>query len=311
MGSVDTGKYININGVKQYIHILSKNISNPILVYLHGGPGDAALPLVKHFNLPLSEHYTLVIWEQRGSGKSYYPFSEKENITLETFIEDLKSLIEYLLLKFRKENVYLLGHSWGSIIGLNFTIRYPELIKAYIGCGQVTNGQRVLEECKEFVLKHTNSKSKKEKIISINTSFKQDNWYKELIYLMNRVVKYGGSLYGRSSYNSLYPYFLFSKDYSLTNCINRLKGSEQSLKYLWSEVCNTNFHEFTYFETPVIFIEGTKDCHCSSKIVDEFYSKIESQKKLFWIENSAHFPQWSNADKFNNILAIIKHEYGD
>lgn len=91
------GKWYQINGVKQYVQIISENLANPLLIYLHGGPGDAALPLIEHFNLNLAKKYTLVIWEQRGAGKSYYPFKADEEITIDTLVSDLKVLVERLL----------------------------------------------------------------------------------------------------------------------------------------------------------------------------------------------------------------------
>lgn len=71
---IEEHKKIEINGVKQHVSIIAQKENLPLLLYLHGGPGDAALPLVMKYNKELTENFTLVIWEQRGAGKSYYKF---------------------------------------------------------------------------------------------------------------------------------------------------------------------------------------------------------------------------------------------
>ena len=87
---------IPINGALQYVSIRSEKENAPLLLYLHGGPGDAALPLVLKYNRDLEKHYTVVVWEQRGAGKSYYKFGP-EGITIAHFLEDLHTLTELLL----------------------------------------------------------------------------------------------------------------------------------------------------------------------------------------------------------------------
>ena len=76
---ISTIEEIKINGVSQYVSINSENINNPILLVLHGGPGDTCLPLMRYYNKELEKYYTVVILEQRGSGKSYYRFKKSDN----------------------------------------------------------------------------------------------------------------------------------------------------------------------------------------------------------------------------------------
>ncbi len=295
-------KWYSINGVNQYVQVVSTNLDNPILIYLHGGPGDAALPLVEYFNSDLSENYTLIIWEQRGAGKSYYRFREDEHITINDFILDLKVLIEKLLVEFNKEKICLLGHSWGSIIGMKFIISYPELIHFYIGVGQVICSQKMFEKSKKYIVSHIDNHRLKNRITSLNTKFHQDNWYDDLMFFMRQLIKQGVSLYGKSTYLSLYRYFIFSKNYSFMDCIKRLKGSEQSIVKLWHEVSEIDFSAYKNFKVPIAFIEGEYDYHASSEIVFDYYRSIRSSKVYFSIKNTAHFPQWTRSDTFNSIV---------
>lgn len=130
---IDERSKMDINGVPQFVSIRAEKENAPLLVYLHGGPGDAALPLVMKYNKALEQQFTVVVWEQRGAGKSYYKFDG--SITIDVFLHDLHTLVSYLLSRFHQNSLYLVGHSWGSILGLRFAQAYPEFVRTYIGCG--------------------------------------------------------------------------------------------------------------------------------------------------------------------------------
>ncbi|WP_348921407.1 alpha/beta hydrolase [Enterococcus rotai] len=299
------GKWYFINGVNQYIHVISNDLTNPILLYLHGGPGDAALPLIENFNSDLAKCYTLIIWELRGAGKSYYKFGEDENLTIADFVNDLKQLIEEILVEFKKEKIYLMGHSWGSIIGLKYCNDYPELVESYIGVGQVVNSQKMLEESRNYILERTSNEKISRRIKLIDTSFNQESWYSDLIFLMNQLTKLKVSLYQKTSYFSLYKYFITSKNYSFIDCVHRIQGSKQSITKLWQEVATVDFTKYIKFNVPIILIEGEYDYHVSSQVAFDFYQKIETSKKYICMKETAHFPQWTRAESCNTIINTL------
>lgn len=154
---IDEQVSLQINGVLQYVSIRAERKNAPLLLYLHGGPGDAALPLVMKYNRELEKSYTVVIWEQRGAGKSYYQF--REAVTIDDFLQDLYELTKYLLDRFAQAALYLLGHSWGSVLGLCFIQLHPELVHTYIGCGQVVNMRKSCQEAYDFACRHAGKKA--------------------------------------------------------------------------------------------------------------------------------------------------------
>ena len=193
---IKTIEYIEINNLKQCVSICSKKSDNPILLYLHGGPGDAAMPLVAKYNKSLQDIFTVVTLEQRGAGKSYYPFAETDNITIDTFVEDICTLSKILLERYRQDNLYLVGHSWGSVLGMKFIQRYPNLVHAYIGCGQVVNMKKSSQIALDFALqKNIENKNSKviDKLKSIDCSYTQETWLNDLLFVTKQVIKYGGS----------------------------------------------------------------------------------------------------------------------
>lgn len=120
-------KRMMINGALQYILLLAEHKDLPLLIYVHGGPGDAALPLLLHYQKELASKYTLVLWEQRGAGKSYYEFGQYENLLLDDYVQDLHEIVQYVLKRFHQEKVYLCAHDFGTIIGFLFFAAIPTI----------------------------------------------------------------------------------------------------------------------------------------------------------------------------------------
>ena len=305
---IKKSEYVEINGKKQYLSIRSKAFDLPLLLYLHGGPGDSALPLMNKYNSDLERKFTVVVWEQRGAGKSYYPFTPNENLTIQTFIDDIHCITLHLLERFQQEKIYLLGHSWGSVLGLKFIQQYPKLVHTYIGCGQVVDMHQsarhqydyVLTKCKEY-----GDVKVLERLSQIDISYTGDNWLKDLLFVTKLVVKYKGSLYGKTNYNKLVKDFIFSPDYGLKDLLNREKGSLQSIRYLWPELMGVSFLDVTHFDVPIVFIEGSHDHHVSSALAREYYDTITTPKRFHWMEKSCHFPQWSEPGEFNDIMLAL------
>lgn len=136
---IDALEEITLGDVKQWILIRGEDVSNPILLFLHGGPGFPEMPFT-HIDSPrLEEHFIVVNWDQRGAGKSYNPEITEETMNIEQFLSDTYELIRILRQRFSKDKIFLIGHSWGSILGLYTAYRHPDYLHAYIGMGQVVD----------------------------------------------------------------------------------------------------------------------------------------------------------------------------
>lgn len=268
------------------------------------------MPLMLKYNSALESKYTIVIWEQRGAGKSYYPFSPDEAPTIQTFIDDIYALIQYLKKRFQQEKVFLLGHSWGSMLGMRFIQQHPELVHTYIGCGQVVDMQQGVQHQYEYVLAKSREDGKSgivERLSKIDLSYTQDNWLDDMLFVTRLVVKYKGSLYGKANYNKLVRDFIFSRGYGIKDLINREKGSLQSIQYLWPELMDVSLLDATQFDVPIVFIEGRHDHHVSSTLAKKYCDTITTEKCFHWMEKSCHFPQWSEPERFNQIvLSLVK-----
>ena len=137
--TIATLERLRIGESDQWVLERSENADNPVVLFLHGGPGTSALTLNRRNTKSLERSFVVVNWDQRGAGKSYDAISDAGRMNIDQFVEDTRQLTLYLLEKFRKDRIVLAGHSWGSVIGALTVSRYPELYSCYVGIGQVAN----------------------------------------------------------------------------------------------------------------------------------------------------------------------------
>jgi len=150
--SISEKIWVNINGVQQGMFIESENDANPVLLVIHGGPGMPDHFLTEHYPTGLEELFTVVWWEQRGTGLSYSSDIPPDTMTVNQFVSDILAVTNYLRSRFAKEKIYLMGHSWGSFIGIQAAARAPELYYAYIGMAQMSYQLESERRAYEFML---------------------------------------------------------------------------------------------------------------------------------------------------------------
>lgn len=152
-GSISEKKIITIGGVKQGMFIRSKNINNPVLLFVHGGPAFSEYFLFEKYKPGLEDNFTVCYWEQRGGGLSYRPNISLETMTFEQLTSDAIEVSNYLRKRFGKEKIYLMAHSGGTIIGIQATAKAPQLYHAYVGMGQITQQAASEKIAYQYMLK--------------------------------------------------------------------------------------------------------------------------------------------------------------
>ena len=202
---IDESRFIKLGDVNQFIITRSNNIKNPVLLLLHGGTTETA-HFVK-FNHDLEKYFTIVYWEQRGEGKSYQKNSDSKLLTLERYVEDIHELTNYLKDKFKKEKIYLLGHSMGTLLGMKTIDKYPNDYTAYIAVSQVANPIKSDNIAYDNLLKNAKEKGNTkdvQKILSINRVTQENllnlDFTKRTNELIQLSIKYGGLYYHQASF---------------------------------------------------------------------------------------------------------------
>jgi len=136
---IDRSAWVKIGGIDQWISIKGEDRRNPVLLVVHGGPGEAQWPQAEKYR-PWEKQFTVVQWDQRGAGHTYGRYGKQTpDVTLAQIAKDGVELASYLCSTLGKKKIIVLGHSWGSIVGITMVQRRPELFAAYVGTAQVAS----------------------------------------------------------------------------------------------------------------------------------------------------------------------------
>ncbi|MFA5574926.1 MAG: alpha/beta hydrolase [Brumimicrobium sp.] len=315
-GSIAEKKFIEVGGIKQGLFIRSENYNNPVILFLHGGPGGPELPTLLPFETTerLEKYFTVCYWEQRNSGMSYNKHIDLKTLTIAQFIEDIFQVTEYLKQRFNQEKIYLLGHSWGSYLGIKTIQKHPQYYIAFVGVGQLTNQKQSEILAYDYMLKLATEKNQNSDIKKLK-KYDRDNL--EFVNDFTYIAQVRGSLLNKygigstrdkpSSTMAMLKLVLKFEGYTLMEKVNYLKGMISSTKSLWSKVVEDNlFESSTQFQVPVYIAHGKYDYQVSYSLSREWFEKIEAPKKAFYtFENSAHGVMVEEPEKFIQIMKDI------
>lgn len=312
---------VRIGGIKQAILINGNHANSPVMVFLHGGPGFPMLPFEPYteFMRQLEDHYTIVYWEQRGTGKSLPRNIDRESMNLEQFISDTREVVDFTRDYMGVEKVYLWGHSWGSNIGAIYASRYPETIHAYISTGQSVDPFSNERLAYEFVKKRAtvdNNRRALNQLAAID-SLPENYTLEDALTVRKWVFRYGGIVYENRDER---PYvdpreiitILTTPIYSLGVRLNLLRNPYFSAEALWDELMEINlFEQAPKIDVPVFFLVGRHDIIVSQVLAWKYFEELEAPKgkNIIWFEESAHRPFAEEREKFQEVMKKIKHEY--
>jgi len=252
---------------------------------------------------PLEEHFVVVHWDQRGAGKSFNEDVPIETMNVEQFISDTVELAQILKERFGQEKIYLVGHSWGSYLGMLVVERHPELFYAYISIGQVAGEKsQVIQIQDEFIRQQAQASSNQEAWtdMQINPDGMREKW---LFY-------YGGELYGAQDFTPLLMTGLRSPEYSLFDALKIPPGVSFSGENMQYNVIDGSIMDtITKVEIPVYFFTGRHDYTTPFSLIEVYYEKLETpHKRLVWFEQSAHFPFFEEPGRFTEEMLNVLQE---
>jgi len=305
----DTLERIRIGGADQWVLERSEDLSNPIVLYLHGGPGTSQLTLNRRNTRDLERCFTVVNWDQRGAGKSYAAIRDAGAMNLEQFIDDTREVTLHLLQKFGRERLVLVGHSWGSAIGALTVARWPELYSCYVGIGQVANMAEGEALSYQWVLDEARRRHHGRALRSlerIGPPPYSGDWRRKTMIERTYVARFGGevraSRYG--AMGMVLGSVLVSSEYSLRDRVNFFRGVLGSMRALWPQLLAVNlFEQVPEMRVPVFFMEGRHDWEVPSILSARYYEALRApSKQLIWFENSAHLPNAEERERFNQIM---------
>ena len=315
---IETMTQIPIDGTQQWISVRGHDSRNPILLFLHGGPASPDMPLSWTFQTPWEDYFTVVQWDQRGAGKTYAandPEKVAAGMTIEQMTADADEVVEYLRRTYHKQKIFLLGHSWGSALGVRVAQEHPEWFYAYVGVGQVANTRESEAVGYRFAVEqaraHDNQEALRElaalapypapgKPLDLQTISKQRKW----------LEYYGGLSWGHTSFDYDAETEKLAPEYSDADLKAIDDGSLFSMRYLLGPFTDVDFGKITHFDLPVLFFLGRHDYSVSHEVAARWFATLHApSKKLVWFEDSAHMVMQEQPGRFLKHLVDDARPY--
>ena len=305
-GSIASLERVRLGGIEQTVLLRGHDATRPVLLFLHGGPGGTAMPLAHEFTSRLEEHFVVVHWDQRGAGKSYAADIPAESMTVAQFVQDCRELVQHLTHRFQQAKVYLVGHSWGTQLGILAASRYPELFHAYVGVAQVVNVRQAEAISWQFAL--AGARAARDGVTEARLSRMHppayDGRVEDLLFERACVSRYGGSYVDPARDQALFRKYFQSPEYSLLDLRKLKKGSHWSLSLMWRQVVDWDLpQQVPALAVPAYFLHGRSDRVTPTELVRDYVDSLAApRKKLVWFERSAHCLPFEEPERFQQVL---------
>jgi proline iminopeptidase len=302
---VNDKSLVTLGGEKQYVEMTGTSSKNPVLLFLHGGPGWPQTPHLRYFNADLTKSVTLVAWEQAGCGKSYMHNPDPKNLSLEQLVNDAHELTLLLKKKFQQDKIYLAGFSWGSVLGMHLIKKYPEDYAAYFGISQIIDLNRSIDLSRNWIKQQAEIKKDKKTLQIVMQLEKKDTalcktpldcFFKKYELL----TAYGGAIYKKEAEAAIKIAETKYEDYKNYDW---LKGFLYSASRLGDAIFETNFTSTTEVKVPIYFFTGRHDWSLPSIVTEDFFNQLTAPKKeMVWFEQSGHECLEEEPANFNKAI---------
>ncbi len=312
--SINTLEQIELNGVKQWISIRGRDTRNPVLLFLHGGPGSANLALLRTQCPQLEDHFVVVNWDQRGAGKTFASTLNTDSLSVEQMIQDAHQLVTHLKSRLGVGKIYLMGFSWGTALGLSLVDRYPEDFQAYISVSQEVNGREAERLSLDYVrqkARETHNAQALHELEGIDPAYESANWFDQLMTQRKWLLTFGGVYRTRTSYTHEVRLLLKSREYSLAESALWPLGSARSLRRMWPELMQLDFSQTVrQVRVPIYFFVGRHDMNTPYPLIEKYYDHLSApaDKGLVWFEDSAHSILIDQPDKIAQEIIEVKQK---
>ncbi|MGN0483077.1 MAG: alpha/beta hydrolase [Lachnospiraceae bacterium] len=307
-GGINESMYVEVNGTKQWINIYGEDSKNPLLLYLHGGPGSSTSAIDYAFTRKWADVYTVVTWDQRNCGKSYDAKQNDTKLTKELLMEDGKEMTEFLLDHMGKEKLTILGHSWGSYYGANLVLANPQYYECFIGTGQLVD---MVENETAFKKEASRWAKNDEEALALVDQLTPNQLTLEHLNARNLLMeKYGYSMMVDGSDYNLLTTILFHPNYSILDWVKYFQqDSGVYLEFFRSDELKSFSLKNRYkYAVPYYNINGDKDYQANYKLAQKYFDMLEAPyKKMFMMKDTTHGLLESKSEEFSEIL----HEIAD
>ena len=304
-----------IGGIPQAVSVRGANRSNPIILFLHGGPGAVEMPMSWTFQRPWEDYFTVVQWDQRGAGKTYAlsdPKAIAPTLTPDRYRDDAIELIELLRRKYGQRKIILMGHSWGSFLGLAVAKKRPDLLYGYVGVGQVIGWRENEKAGFDWTLAEARRRGDAKAVRALEAMQPYpragplriedaDGW-------RQFAIGYGSLAADRHDANFYFDATRLSPEYGPADRKAWSAGSEFTVETLWPRLGDLSFSKLDHLKVPIVLFLGRHDHTATSSVAAAWFGRLRApSKKLVWFDHSAHLPMMEEPGKtFAALLQFVR-----
>ena len=304
---------VKIGGIDQWVSIRGSDTRNPVLLYVHGGPGYISMPMDWWWH-GWEDYFTVVNWDQRGSGKTYLindPKTVAPTMTPARMLADTEEMTNWLRKTLGKKKIFLLGHSWGSYLGLEMAAHHPDQLYAYIAVAQITNGpesehlgwQATLDAARRnsnvqavHDLEALAPYPPKTGLLPLKAIYAERKW----------LDHYGGVMAYRHGNDAEGDLPDLSPDYTDAEIPHIWAGNVFAERYLLSWVLGQDLSGIRKLDCPLIVFAGRHDVDVNATLAHDWFEKVQAPSKQFvWFENSSHLPMTEEPGKF--LVSLVRY----
>jgi pimeloyl-ACP methyl ester carboxylesterase len=315
-GSIAALERMRLGGVDQWLTLRGHDVANPLLLYVHGGPGGPDLGTIRHFVPELEEHYLVAHWSQRGAGKSYSPELSGDRMTMAQFVDDLEELSLCLLERFGQRRLFVVGQSWGSVLGMRFVARRPDLVAAYVGVNQVVD--RAAEELRAYraCLQRARERGNGRAVVqlealgepkggafaSVAGTLVQRRWMRALGMVTcepERAAEIGRVI-------------AMNPELTVRDLLNLFAHVRWNMELLWPEFCRVDLvREVPAVDVPVFFVVGEHDWVTSPELARQYLDVLRAPRKAYVpFDRSGHVACFEEPGRFLEVMLRAKALWG-
>jgi pimeloyl-ACP methyl ester carboxylesterase len=259
--------------------------------------------LAYEFQRPLEKDFVVVQWDRRGAGKTYREDTPPESMSVSQEVADAVELVNLVRSRLGHSKVYLVGHSYGTYLGMIVAERFPELFHAYVGIGQLAYSGKRNREVQDRWIRERAGAAGNERLLDqldAGVPIDREKW----------LFRFGGTLHNKKSFTTLLFIGLRAPEYSLMDALKVRKGVNFTSKNMKYDAINGDLIDAVQrLDIPVYFFTGRHDYTDPTEYTEEYARRLQAPKKeVVWFEESAHFPFLEEPEKFVREMKRVAAE---
>jgi pimeloyl-ACP methyl ester carboxylesterase len=285
---IEEASFTRIGGIEQWVTIRGDDRRNPVLLFLHGGPSDVQSPFVATY-APYEKDFVLVQWDQRGAGQTFAK-NGAAGLTLEKLVADGIDLAEQLGKRFPRAPLILFGHSWGTIIATGMAQQRPELFTAYVGTGQVTAWDDLVQFQFDFLKQRYKEQDNRAALADLEAIGTPDPKNVQEYFRFSRPIRQNLNPSDTAWLAGMRDAFNASGGTEEARQAIQGGGAASGPALIGASVATDLPATATRFTIPYYVIQGRHDLFSPTLLAEAYFNKVSAPKKrLMIIEDAGHF----------------------